>query len=129
MASLVLDSHRLVSHAESKIFKAYDDQKFLIDKNSSITNIDVISENFNFNRISEKSLFQPSGLTTTESIYNILKSSTVFLRLLRRDVTSTFQGTNFDEFFSTTSSSSHDEPSEFGFTLYLIVTLSSPSFQ
>ena len=102
MASLVLDSHRLVSHAEEKIFKAYDDQKFLIDKNSSITNIDVISENFNFNRISEKALFQPSGLTTTESIYNILKSSTVFLRLLRRDITSTFQGTNFDEFFSTT---------------------------
>ena len=102
MASLVLDSHRLVSHAEEKIFKAYDNQKFLIDNNSSITNIDVIHENFNFNRISEKALFQPSGLTTTESIYNILKSSTVFLRLLRRDIVSTFQGTNFEEFFSTT---------------------------
>ena len=102
MASLVLDSHRLVSHAEEKIFKANDDQKFFIDKNSCVTNIDVIHENFNFNRISEKALFQPSGLTTTESIDHMLKESAIFMRLLRRDIESTFQGTHFDEFFSTT---------------------------
>lgn len=102
MASLVLDAHNLVSHAEDKIFKAYDDQKFLIDKNSSITNIDVIHENFNSNRITEKALFQPSGLTTRESIDNMLKSGTIFLGLLKRDIVSTFEGTNFDEFFTTT---------------------------
>lgn len=102
MASLVLDSHRLVSHAEEKIFKAHDDQKFFIDKNSCVTNIDVIHENFNFNRISEKALFQPSGLTGTESIDNMFKENAIFMRLLRRDIASTFQSTHFDEFFSTT---------------------------
>ena len=102
MASLVLEAHKLVARAEEKIFKANDDNKFLIDNNSSITNVDIIHENFNSNRISEKALFQPSGLTTTESIYNILKDNTIFLRLLRRDIVFTLQSVNFNEVFTTT---------------------------
>jgi hypothetical protein len=72
MAALVLDSHSLVKKAEEQIFSTYDSQKFLIDKNSSVTNIDVLSDSFDTNRISEKAVFQPAGLTTTESIFHML---------------------------------------------------------
>jgi hypothetical protein len=54
MATLVFEAHELVKTAEDEIFKAYDSQKFLIDKNSSITNVDVISDLFDSKRISEK---------------------------------------------------------------------------
>jgi len=102
MAALVLSAHRLVSNVEEKIFKAHDNQKFLIDKNSTITNIDIIRENLRSHVISEKSLFQPSGLTPTESIENILQSKAIYLRLVWYDIISIFKATNFDEFFSTT---------------------------
>ena len=101
MATLVLEAHSIVHKAEEKIFKAYDDQKFLIDKNSTITNIDVIAECFHFNKISEKALFQPSGLNTTESMYNMLKSGSIFMRLLGRDISYTFEHSNFDQLFAT----------------------------
>ena len=54
MATLVFEAHELVKTAEDEIFKAYDSQKFLIDKNSSVTNVDVISDLFDSKRISEK---------------------------------------------------------------------------
>jgi hypothetical protein len=54
MATLVFESHALVKTAEAEIFKAYDSQKFAIDKNSSVTNIDVINDIFDSKRISEK---------------------------------------------------------------------------
>ena len=44
MASIVLEGHALIKKAEAEILQAYDSQKFLIDKNSSVTNIDVIYE-------------------------------------------------------------------------------------
>jgi hypothetical protein len=44
MASIVLEGHALIKKAEAEILQAYDSQKFLIDKHSSVTNIDVIHE-------------------------------------------------------------------------------------
>jgi len=72
MAALVFESHELVKTAEAEIFKAYDSQKFAIDKNSSITNIDVINDIFDSKRISEKGKLQASSLTTSESVLNML---------------------------------------------------------
>jgi hypothetical protein len=60
MAALVLDAHILVRDAEEKIIEAYNSKNFLIDQNSSITNIDMLSEYFNYNRISEKAVLQPA---------------------------------------------------------------------
>lgn len=100
MAALVLDSHSLVKKAEEQIFSTYDSQKFLIDKNSSVTNIDVLSDSFDTNRISEKAVFQPAGLTTTESIFHMLWTNGIFFKLLQHDISSTFEKTTFDEFFS-----------------------------
>lgn len=99
MASLVFEAHELVKNAESEIFKAYDSQKFAIDKNSSVTNIDVINDIFDSKRISEKWALQASSLTTGESVLNLLWPATVFLKLLKRDIIHTFQTTSADEIF------------------------------
>jgi hypothetical protein len=72
MAALVFSAHELIKNAEDEIFKAYDSQKFLIDKNSSVTNVDVISDLFESKRISEKGALQASSLTPAESALNIL---------------------------------------------------------
>jgi len=112
MASLVLEAHTLVSKVEEKIFKTYKDQEFLIDKNSAITNIDIISECFKSNKISEKALFQPSWLTTTESIYNAIKPGSLFIKLLAHDFWHTLEASELDEILKTT----------FNFVEYIVLT-------
>lgn len=102
MAALVLDVHTLLLNAEKQIFDAYNDNKFLIDKNSSITNIDVIAENYTANRIQEKYIFQPNWLTTRESLSNIIWPSATFIKLLEKDITDTFQNTSKEDFFDIT---------------------------
>ena len=100
MAALVLDTHILVKKAEEQIFKTYDSQKFLIDSNSSVTNIDVLSESFDTARISEKAVFQPAWLTTTESMFHMLWANGIFFKLLKYDLSSTFKDTSFEDFFT-----------------------------
>ena len=99
MAALVFDAHQLIKNAEAEIFKAYDSQKFLIDKNSSVTNIDVINDMFDSKRISEKGILQASSLTPSESVLNMLWPAMVFLKLLKRDIVYTFKNTSADEIF------------------------------
>ena len=99
MAALVFDAHELAKNAEAEIFKAYDSEKFLIDKNSSVTNIDVINDLFDSKRISEKGKLQSSSLTPSESILNALWPSAVFFRLLKRDITYTTKNSSADEVF------------------------------
>ena len=99
MATLVFESHALVKTAEAEIFKAYDSQKFAIDKNSSVTNIDVINDIFDSKRISEKWALQASSLTAGESVLNVLWPAAVFLKLLKRDIIHTFKTTSADEIF------------------------------
>ena len=72
MASLVLESHVLLKKAEEQIFNADADKKFLIDKNSSVTNIDALKSYFDYSRIAEKSKMQPELLTTTENVVGII---------------------------------------------------------
>ena len=60
MASLILDSHILLERAENEIFAANEQNKFLIDQNSFVTNIDVLREYFNFNKVSEEAIVQPA---------------------------------------------------------------------
>lgn len=102
MAALILDVHPLLLKAEKEIFDAYDDKKFLINKNSSITNIDVISQNYTMDRIQEKYIFQPNWLTTRESLNKIIWPSATFVKLLEKDVKETFQSTSKEEFFDVT---------------------------
>ena len=102
MVSLILYTHNLTKKMENDILVKYDSQKFLIDKNSVTTNIDFISELSHSRRISEKALLQPDRLTTQESIYNLLWSNSVFLRLLRKDLFYSFEKWSFNDFFCTT---------------------------
>ena len=99
MANVIFESHELINKAEEEILQAYDSQKFTIGKNSSVTNIDVIYENWAYNKISDKAILMPKMLTTTESVVGILWSPTIFLKLLKRDLSSTFNQTSFGEFF------------------------------
>jgi hypothetical protein len=51
MASLLLEANNLIKHAEKEILDANAENKFLIDKNSAVTNIDVLREYFYSNSI------------------------------------------------------------------------------
>ena len=99
MASLILDVHGLLKKVEEEIFKENDSYKFLIDKNSSVTNIDVLREYFYSNRISEKAKLQPAWLTTSESIENMFWRSALYLKLLNRDIWYNRDKTSFEWFF------------------------------
>jgi hypothetical protein len=72
MASLVLDAHDLLKRAEQEILNANADKRFLIDKNSSVTNIDVLQDYFKYNRISDKSKLRPELLTVTENVAGMM---------------------------------------------------------
>lgn len=95
MANLVLESHVLVKKAENKILDTYKDQWFLISENSAVTNIDLISQLFYYNRVSEKGAFMPKMLTASENISKILWSSSVYLNLLRHDFVYVLTHTDF----------------------------------
>lgn len=98
MANLVLEAHVLVRKAEEKIIDKYKDKWFLISNNSSMTNIDFISQLFYYNRISEKKKFAPETLTATENISAVLGPSSVYLNLLRRDFVYLVTNTSFWDF-------------------------------
>ncbi len=98
MANLVTEAHVLVNKAEDKIIDTYKDKWFLISNNSSMTNIDFISQLFYYNRVSEKKTFFPKMLTATENISAILWPSSVYLSLLRRDFLYTLNHTDFWDF-------------------------------
>ena len=99
MATLVIESHKLTQAAEEEIFKYHQNEKFLIDKNSCVTNIDVISEIFNSNKIKETAKLWPSRLSTSENIEVLLWPIAIHLRLLWRDFVDTFNKSSMNEIF------------------------------
>lgn len=99
MSSLVLDSHALLEKAEDEIFKANEQNKFLISSNTAVTNIDVLREYFSSNRISEKKILNATGLDTHESIVGVAWSKAIFIRLLKRDIWHYFDWYLIDDFF------------------------------
>lgn len=99
MASLVLESHELVNEAQKQILEAYDSQKVLIDKNSSVTNIDVIEDLLKINEIKEKWVFQPAELSFIESIDNMAWTNWVLFKLLKKDFSFIIGKTSLDDFF------------------------------
>ena len=99
MAALVLDAHSLLINAENQVIEANSENKFLIDKNSIVTNIDVLKDYFDFSRISEKSVLQPAWLKTSEMLTNAMWKNSILLSLLRRDIIHTFEDSSFWELF------------------------------
>ncbi len=102
MANLVLDSQKKVKEAENLILDKYKDSNFLIDKNSIISNIDVLEDYFSSKMLSDKWILQPASLKPTETFANFLWPNAIFLGLLRRDIAYTIWISDMDEVFSIT---------------------------
>jgi hypothetical protein len=84
MVTLLLETEHSLQKAEDKVLKALDDKKFLIDRNSVITNIDVISESNNLLVAQEKYLLKQQ-LTIQESLYLSGKYATIFVKFFKKD--------------------------------------------
>lgn len=98
MAALVSDAHVLLEEAEKQIFDANEQNKFLINENSIVTNIDVLKEYYNYSMISEKAKLQTAWMNTNEMIANTLWENSIFLNLLKRDILHSFENSSFGEF-------------------------------
>ena len=101
MASLVIESHGLLKRAEEQIFNANADKKFLIDKNSSVTNIDVLQNYFDYTRIAEKRKLHPELLTPTETLVGFVWIRSVLLKLLGQDMSHVFDNYSLNDLFYT----------------------------
>lgn len=84
MVTLLLETEHSLQKAEDKVLKALDDKKFLIDRNSVVTNIDVISESNSLLIAQEKYLLKQQ-LTTQESLYLSGKYATIFVKFFGKD--------------------------------------------
>jgi hypothetical protein len=74
----------------------------LIDKNSAVTNIDILKEYFYSNSVMWRAKLLPASLTTTELIINTIWLKSVLFKLLRRDLSHSFEKYSFDYFFGIT---------------------------
>ena len=98
MAALVIDAQVLLEEAEKQIFAANEQNKFLINENSVVTNIDVLQEYLDYSMISEKTKLQSAWLSTNEMIVSTLWENSIFLNLLKRDILHSFENSSFGEF-------------------------------
>ncbi|MDR2415532.1 MAG: hypothetical protein LBD75_02750 [Candidatus Peribacteria bacterium] len=89
MAGLLLDAQSHISASEDLVLKALDDKKFLIDRNSVITNIDVISQYASLIRAQEKFVLK-KPLSTKESLYLTGKQGTILARFFLKDLQQVF---------------------------------------
>ena len=100
MATLVLETHHLLKQAENEIFEANIENKFLVNRNSSVTNIDILKEYFSSSSVMERAKLLPSSLTTTDLITSSIWLKSVLLKLLGRDLSHSFSNYSFEEFFN-----------------------------
>ena len=99
MAALVIDAQVLLEEAEKQIFAANEQNKFLINENSVVTNIDVLQEYLDYSMVSEKTKLQSAWLSTNEMVVSTLWKNSIFLNLLKRDILHSFENSSFGEFF------------------------------
>ena len=89
MVMLLLETQHHLQKAEDKVLKALDDKKFLIDRNSIVTNIDVISES-NALLIAQEKYLLKQQLTVQESLYLSGKYATIFAKFFNKDLAAQF---------------------------------------
>jgi hypothetical protein len=99
MVTLILDAQTLLKSAEDEVLAVNESNKFLINKNSSVTNIDILREYFDTNRNMEKAKLLPAGLTTSEMVKNLFGSNFIYLSLLKKDTSHIFENSSFTELF------------------------------
>jgi Rad3-related DNA helicase len=89
MAQLLLEVQSHINKAEDEVLRALDDKKFLIDRNSVVTNIDVIFQYAALIRAEEKAVLK-KPLSLVESLYVSGKQATIFFLFSRKDVRQQF---------------------------------------
>jgi len=99
MAEIVFDAHEFVLRMENQIFEALGDEKFLIDRNSYVNNIDVITETFKLSRAKDKMVFDQSKMDVTESVYSVLWPVAVFSQFIYKDFSNTVKSSSANELF------------------------------
>lgn len=99
MAEVIFDAQDLVWRLEEQIFQALDDKKFLIDRNSYITNIDVIKECFKIKSAKDKTTFDPTKMWLEESIYGFAGPVAAISKFTRKDVTNIFKASSANDLF------------------------------
>lgn len=102
MVELLLATQKLIDQAESKILKILDDKKFFIDRNSTVTNIDIINQYNLLTKTQEKMLVK-TALSNKEQFYFIWKFATVFSIFFRKDLIDTLKKTKKTAIQSTMS--------------------------
>ena len=99
MAELVFETQTLIWKLQTTLFAALWNDKFMIDRNSHITNIDVISECFELSKAHNKFIFQPKAMTTTETMYQALWSGMIFTDFIIQDIKDSLQETEWKDIF------------------------------
>lgn len=99
MAEIVFDAHEFVLRMENQIFEALGNEKFLIDRNSYVNNIDVITETFKLSRAKDKMVFDQSKMDVTESVYSVLWPVAVFSQFIYKDFSNTVKSSSANELF------------------------------
>lgn len=99
MAELVFDAHEFVLCMEDQIFKALGNEKFLIDRNSYVNNIDVITETLKLSKANDKQIFDPSKMDLNESVYSMLWPVTIFSKFIYKDFLSTIRTSSTNDLF------------------------------
>jgi hypothetical protein len=89
MVQLLMDTQEHIDAAEEKVLKQLDDKKFLIDRHSSITNIDVITEYTALVKAEEKYILK-NQLDLEENRYLNGKHLTIFAKFFGKDIRNAF---------------------------------------
>lgn len=84
IVTLLTEAQQIILTNEEKIYKEIDDKKFFIDRNSRVTNIDIIQEYANITKAKEKVMLKQQP-TPKEQVYAIGGFATVFSIFFRKD--------------------------------------------
>jgi hypothetical protein len=84
-----METQEHITAAENKVLKQLDNKKFLIDRHSSVTNIDVISEYAELTKAQEKFVLK-QPLDVPENLYLNGKNLTIFAKFFRKDIKAAF---------------------------------------
>jgi hypothetical protein len=90
MAQILITAQSFIEKNEDLVLSALDDKKFLIDRNSFVTNVDVISEYSMLIRAREKYLLKRM-LSFEETLYAGGQHVTIFSKFFMKDLLKQFQ--------------------------------------
>lgn len=85
MVNLLTEAQQVILTNEERIYKEIEDKKFFIDRNSRVTNIDIIQEYANITKAKEKLILKQKA-TSKEQLYALGGPVTVFSLFFWKDL-------------------------------------------